>query len=240
MTPPMMTADPRELLDREGIAPNVIDVRRAQVVFSQGDVCANVMFICKGRIKLSVRSKTGREATVATFGPGEFFGQACLAGQRIRTGSATALTPSTILFIDARHMVRLLRRQRAMSDSLIAHLLARNARVEKQLLDQLFNSSEQRLARTLLLLARYGQRGKPRRVLPALSPDTLANMAGTTSARVNSLLNKFTKLGFIEEGDGTLKVNSSLLRIVLGEWSARRHAVATLDGTHNLGNRAFL
>jgi CRP/FNR family transcriptional regulator, cyclic AMP receptor protein len=232
----MLTVNPQALADREGFVRNVVHIRRGQVVFSQGDAGAHVMLICKGRIRLSVRSATGREATVAMLGPGEFFGEACLAGQRIRAGSATAMSPGTIVLIDTPHMVRLLRRHRAMSDRFIAHMLTRNARIEKHLIDELFNSAEQRLARTLLLLARYGQRGKPRRVLPRLSPDTLADMASITRAKLNSFLNKFRKLGFIE-GDGALTINSSLLRIVLRQRKARRHVVPAFDGTIELASR---
>jgi CRP/FNR family cyclic AMP-dependent transcriptional regulator len=221
----MLTVNPQALADLEGIVRNVVHIHRGQVVFSQGDAGAHVIFICKGKIKLSVRSKTGLEATVAMLGPGEFFGQACLAGQRIRVGSATVMSPGTIVLIDTQHMVRLLRRHRAMSDRFIAQMLTRNARIERHLIDQLFNSSEHRLACTLLLLARYGQRGKPRRVLPRLWSDTLAEMAGTTRAKVILSLNKFRKLGFIE-GDGVLTINSSLLRVVLRDRKARRDVAA--------------
>jgi CRP-like cAMP-binding protein len=174
------------------------------------------MYIQTGGIKLSVLSKTGKEAVVAMLGPGDFFGEGCLAGQRFRTGSATAITPSTILLVGKAKMVELLHRERSMSDRFISHLLARNIRIEEDLIDQLFNSSEKRLARTLLLLARYGKLGRPDRVLPRISQGTLAEMVGTTRSRVNFFLNKFKRLGFIEyKGDLPVKINASLLHVVL-------------------------
>jgi CRP/FNR family transcriptional regulator, cyclic AMP receptor protein len=167
-------------------------------------------------VKLSVLSKTGREAVVAMLGPGEFFGEGCLAGQPLRMGTATALTPSVILLIDKGKMVQLLHQQHAMSDRFISHMLARNTRIEEDLIDQLFNSSEKRLARTLLLLARYGKQDKPVRLVPKISQETLAEMIGTTRSRVNFFLNKFKRLGFIDyNGENPLKVNSSLLSVVL-------------------------
>ena len=169
---------------------------------TQGDACEHVMYIQTGGVKLSVLSKTGKEAVVAMLGPGDFFGEGCLAGQPVRMGSATAITPSAILLVGKGTMVRLLHKQHAMSDRFISHMLARNIRIEEDLIDQLFNSSEKRLARTLLLLARYGKQDKPVRVVPKISQDTLAEMIGTTRSRVNFFLNKFKKLGFIERGGG--------------------------------------
>src|SRR5438034_6924663 len=149
-------------------------------------------------------------------GPGDFFGEGCLAGQRVRMGSATAITPSVILLVEKSKMIRLLHRQRAMSDRFIAHMLARNIRIEEDLIDQLFNSSEKRLARALLLLARYGKQDKPSRVVQKISQETLAEMVGTTRSHVNYFLNKFNRLGFIEyNGEIPLKINSSLLTVVL-------------------------
>ena len=171
---------------------------RGEAIFTQGDVCEHVWYIQSGGIKLSVLSKTGKEAVVAMLGPGDFFGEGCLAGQAIRMGSATAVTPSAILRIDKAHMAQLLHKQHAMSDRFISHILTRNIRIEEDLIDQLFNSSEKRLARTLLLLARYGKQAKPTRVVPQISQETLAEMVGTTRSRVNFFLNKFRKLGFIE------------------------------------------
>jgi len=203
-------------LDSAGVAKTIVQYARGDAVFTQGDACEHVMYIQSGGVKLSVLSKTGREAVVAMLGPGDFFGEGCLAGQRFRMGSATAMTPSAILSVDKQKMIRLLHKQHAMSDRFIAHMLARNARIEEDLIDQLFNSSEKRLARALLLLARYGKQDKPARVVPKVSQETLAEMVGTTRSRVNFFLNKFKKLGFIEyDDDLPLKVNSSLLSVVL-------------------------
>jgi len=208
--------DAQAFLESEGVAKTVTKYGRGESVFTQGDVCEHVMYIQTGGIKLSVLSKTGREAVVAMLGPGDFFGEGCLAGQPFRMGSATAITPSTILLVDKAKMVGLLHKQHAMSDRFISHMLARNIRIEEDLIDQLFNSSEKRLARTLLLLARYGKQDKPARVVPKISQETLAEMVGTTRSRVNFFLNKFKKLGFIEYDDKLpLKVNSSLLSVVL-------------------------
>jgi CRP/FNR family transcriptional regulator, cyclic AMP receptor protein len=203
-------------LESAGVAKTVVRYRRGDTVFTQGDACDHVMYIQAGGIKLSVLSKTGREAVVAMLGPGDFFGEGCLAGQPLRMGSATAITPSTILLVGKALMVGLLHRQHAMSDRFIAHMLARNVRIEEDLIDQLFNSSEKRLARTLLLLARYGKQDKPARTVPRISQDTLAKMIGATRSRVNFFLNKFKKLGFIEyDDDHPLKIHSSLLSVVL-------------------------
>ena len=201
-------------LDSAGVAKKIVEYRRGELIFTQGDPCEHVLYIQKGRVKLSVISKGGREAVVAMLGAGEFFGEGCLAGQPLRMGSATATIDSTVLFVDKDQMVRLLHRQHAMSDRFIAHMLARNIRVEEDLIDQLFNSSEKRLARTLLLLARYGKHDKHARTVPAVSQETLAEMVGTTRSRVNFFMKKFERLGFIDYADG-LKVNNSLLTVVL-------------------------
>jgi CRP-like cAMP-binding protein len=203
-------------LDSSGIAKTVVEYGRGETIFTQGDACKDVLYIQTGGVKLSVLSKTGREAVVAMLGPGDFFGEGCLAGQRVRMGSATAITPSAILLVGKEKMVRLLHQQHAMSDRFISHMLSRNSRIEEDLIDQLFNSSEKRLARTLLLLARYGKQDKPARVVPRISQETLAEMVGTTRSRVNFFLNKFKRLGFIEyNGNIPLKINSSLLSVVL-------------------------
>ncbi|HET9831444.1 MAG TPA: Crp/Fnr family transcriptional regulator [Vicinamibacterales bacterium] len=203
-------------LKSTGVAKRIARYGQGDAIFTQGDACDHVMYIQAGGVKLSVLSKAGREAVVAMLGPGDFFGEGGLAGQPFRMGSATATTPSTILLIDKVEMVELLHKQHAMSDRFISHLLARNIRIEEDLIDQLFNSSEKRLARTLLLLARYGKHDKPVRVVPRISQETLAEMIGTTRSRVNFFLNKFKKLGFIEyDGELPLKVNSSLLSVVL-------------------------
>ena len=201
-------------LDSAGIARKIVEYRRAEVIFAQGDPCEHVLYIQSGGVKLSVLSNAGREAVVAMLGPGEFFGEGCLAGQSVRVGSATATTDSAVLLVDKDQMVRLLHMQHALSDRFIAHMLARNIRIEEDLVDQLFNSSEKRLARTLLLLARYGKHDTPVRAVPTISQETLAEMVGTTRSRVNFFMKKFQRLGFIDYTNG-LKVNHSLLTVVL-------------------------
>jgi len=206
--------DVQGFLDSSGINRKIVEYRRAAVIFTQGDPCEHVLYLQKGGVKLSVLSKSCREAVVAMLGPGEFFGEGCLAGQPIRTGNAKTTMDSAILHVDKDQMVRLLHRQHALSDRFIAHMLARNIRIEEDLVDQLFNSSEKRLARTLLLLARYGKHDKPVRQVPPVSQETLAEMIGTTRSRVNFFMKKFQRLGFIDYTDG-LKVNNSLLTVVL-------------------------
>jgi CRP-like cAMP-binding protein len=204
------------LLEAAGVAKTIVRYGRGDAIFTQGDACEHVMYIQAGGVKLSVLSKTGREAVVAMLGPGDFFGEGCLAGQPLRVGSASAITSATILMVAKAKMVGLLHKQRVMSDRFIAHMLARNIRIEEDLIDQLFNSSEKRLARTLLVLARYGQQDRPARVVTNITQETLAEMIGTTRSRVNFFLNKFKKLGFIEcTGKLPLKINSSLLSVVL-------------------------
>jgi CRP-like cAMP-binding protein len=201
-------------LGSAGIARKIVEYRRAEVIFTQGDPGESVLYIQKGGVKLSVLSKTGREAVVAMLAPGDFFGEGCLAGQPVRMGSATAITDSIILLVDKDQMVRLLHKQHTMSDRFIAHMLARNIRIEEDLIDHLFNSSEKRLARTLLLLARYGKQDTLVRAVPKLSQETLAEMVGTTRSRVNFFMKKFQRLGFIDYKDG-LKVHNALLTVVL-------------------------
>lgn len=208
--------DVHDYLESTGVATSGVKFARGAAVFRQGDAAEHVMYIQSGGVKLSVVSKAGREAVVAVLEAGDFFGEGCLAGQRLRMGSATAVSASAILLVAKPAMVRLLHKQPAMSDRFIAHMLARNIRIEEDLIDQLFNSSEKRLARALLLLARYGKQDAPARVVPRLSQETLAEMIGTTRSRVNFFLNKFKKLGFIEyDGERPLTVNSSLLSVVL-------------------------
>jgi len=203
-------------LDSPGLAKTIVEYRRGESIFAQGDACLDVLYIQSGGVKLSVLSKNGREAVVAMLGPGDFFGEGCLAGQPVRMGSATAITPSVVMLVGKQKMVKLLHKQHAMSDRFISHMLSRNIRIEEDLIDQLFNSSEKRLARTLLLLARYGKPDKPARAVPKISQATLAKMVGTTRSRVNFFLNKFKRLGFIEyDGDVPLKINNSLLSVVL-------------------------
>ena len=208
------TFNVQAFLESSGIARKIAKYRRGEVIFTQGDQCEHVLYIQKGGVKLSVLSKAGREAVVAMLGPGEFFGEGCLAGQPIRMGSATATSDSDILLVDKDQMVRLLHKQHALSDRFITHMLARNIRIEEDLVDQLFNSSEKRLARALLLLARYGKHDKPVRAVPPVTQETLAEMVGTTRSRVNFFMKKFQRLGFIDYKNG-LKVNNSLLTVVL-------------------------
>jgi len=206
----------QSVLDSADIAKRIVVFSRGETIFTQGDRCADVMHIQAGGVKLSVRSTTGREAVVAMLGPGDFFGEGCLAGQPLRMGSATAITPSTIALVGKGKMVRLLHEQHAMSDRFITHMLTRNIRIEEDLIDHLFNSSEKRLARALLLLARYGTQTRPARVVPKISQERLADMVGTTRSRVSVLLKKFTRLGFIEYNrEIPLRINRSLLGVVL-------------------------
>jgi CRP-like cAMP-binding protein len=203
-------------LDSAGVTKTIVEYDRGDVIFTQGEACKHVLYIRAGAVKLSVLSKSGKEAVIAMLGPGDFFGEGCLAGQPVRMGSATAIAPSTIVLVGKDKMARLLHQQHSMSDRFITHMLARNIRIEEDLIDQLFNSSEKRLARTLLLLARYGKQEKPIGMMPTISQETLAEMIGTTRSRVNFFLNKFKRLGFIEyNGKRPLTINSSLLSVVL-------------------------
>lgn len=203
-------------LDTAGVARKVTDYRRNESVYAQGDAAGTVMYIQKGGVKLSVVNGSGKEAVVAMFGPTDFFGEGCMAGQTIRMGTATAMTPTTLLVIQKDELLRVLHSEHELSDHFIAYMLGHNIRVEEDLVDQLFNSSEKRLARTLLLLARYGKQEQPDRILPKVSQETLASMVGTTRSRVNFFMNKFRKMGFIEY-NGKIKVNKSLLTVVLHE-----------------------
>jgi len=203
-------------LDSAGVARKIKEFQRGVTIFSQGDPANHVLYIQNGGVKLSVVSEAGKEAVVAILGPGEFFGEGCLAGQPARMGTATAITPTSALVIDKDEMIRVLHKEHMFSDRFISYMLSRNIRVEEDLIDQLFNSSEKRLARTLLLLARYGKQDQPQRVLPKVSQETLAEMIGTTRSRVNFFMNKFRKLGFIKYNGG-LQINSSLLSVVLHE-----------------------
>jgi CRP/FNR family transcriptional regulator, cyclic AMP receptor protein len=184
------------------------------VIFAQGSAANSVFYVQEGGVKLAVISAAGKEAVVGMLGPGDFFGEGCLAGQPLRMGTAKAVARTAVLRIPKRDMVRLLHEHPDFSDRFINHMLTRNIRIEEDLVDQLFNSSEKRLARTLLLLARYGREDKTFRVIPKLSQETLAEMVGTTRSRVNFFMNKFRKLGLIEY-NGVLKVNNSLVSIVL-------------------------
>ncbi len=204
----------QDFLDSAGVARRVAEFKKTETIFSQGDPAKNVLYIQKGGVRLSVVNESGKEAVVAVLGPGDFFGEGCLAGQPIRIGTAAAITATTVLIIDKKEMIRVLHDEHAFSDRFISYMLSRNIRVEEDLIDQLFNSSEKRLARTLLLLARYGKEDKPQRVLPKIPQEMLAEMVGTTRSRVNFFMNKFRKLGFIKYNGG-LQINTSLLSVVL-------------------------
>jgi CRP/FNR family transcriptional regulator, cyclic AMP receptor protein len=206
--------DAQAFLDSAGVAGKPKGFKKAEVIYSQGDAAKNVLYLQKGGVKLTVVNEVGREAVVAILGPGDFFGEGCLAGQSVRVGTATAITPSTIQVIEKGEMLKVLHEQHALPDQFIAFMLARNIRIEEDLIDRLFNSSEKRLARTLLLLARYGKEDQPHGVLPNVSQETLAEMIGTTRPRVNFFMNKFRKLGFIKYNGG-IEINTSLLSVVL-------------------------
>jgi CRP/FNR family transcriptional regulator, cyclic AMP receptor protein len=201
-------------LDSAGLARRIVEYRRSQKIYAQGDPASSVMYIQKGGVKLSVVNAVGKEAVVGILGPGDFFGEGCLAGQDIRMGTVTAITPTAILVIEKNEMMRVLHAEHALSDRFMSYILSRNIRIEEDLVDQLFNSSEKRLARTLLLLARYGKQSQPQKMLPKVSQQMLGEMIGTTRARVSFFMNKFRKLGFISYNGG-LEVHNSLLTVVL-------------------------
>jgi CRP/FNR family cyclic AMP-dependent transcriptional regulator len=206
--------DVQTFFDSAGVARKVADFPKKATIFGQGDPAKHVMYIQQGGVKLSVVNESGKEAVVAVLRPGDFFGEGCLAGQPIRMGSATSTAQTSVLVIDKDEMIRVLHAEHEFSDRFIAYMLSRNIRVEEDLIDQLFNSTEKRLARTLLLLARFGKKNEPQKILPKVSQETLAEMIGTTRSRVNLFMNKFKKLGFIDNTDG-LEINSSLLSVVL-------------------------
>ena len=201
-------------LDSTGLGRKVEKFRKKETVFAQGDPAQSVMYIQEGGVKLTVVNEVCREAVVAILGPGDFFGEGCLAGQSKCIATATAIAPTTVLVIEKNEMIRVLHREHEFSDRFIVYMLARNIRVEEDLVDQLFNSTEKRLARTLLLLARYGVEGQPQKVLAKVSQETLAEMIGTTRSRVNMFMNKFRKLGFIKY-NGEIQIDNSLLSVVL-------------------------
>jgi CRP/FNR family cyclic AMP-dependent transcriptional regulator len=206
--------DARTFLNSAGLARKVAEFRRSATIFTQGDPSKHVMYIRVGGVKLSVINEVGKEAVVAMLGPGDFFGEGCLTGQKVRMGTATAITTTTLLVIERDEMIRVLHGQHEFSDRFIQYVLSRNIRIEADLIDQLFNSTEKRLARALLRLASYGKEGRPQRVLAKVSQETLAEMIGTSRSRVNLFMNKFKKLGFIHSNGG-LHINSSLLSVVL-------------------------
>jgi CRP/FNR family transcriptional regulator, cyclic AMP receptor protein len=206
--------DPPAFLATIGVGRKVVLFPKKQGIFTQGDTANAVFYIQTGKVKLTVVSKPGKEATIGILGEGDFFGEACLAGQPLRMLTATAMTDCAVLRIDKKAMMEALHRGHEFSDLFVAYLLARNVRYEEDLVDQLFNSSEKRLARILLLLAQFGKEGKPENVVPKISQEMLAEMIGTTRSRVSFFMNRFRKLGFIHYNGG-LQVHSSLLNIVL-------------------------
>jgi CRP/FNR family transcriptional regulator, cyclic AMP receptor protein len=201
-------------VDWTGVRVQRVEHDTATQIFAQGDPATSVMYVEKGAVRLSVLSHAGKEAVVAVLDAGHFFGEGCLAGQMHRMATATAMAPSTILAVEKPEMVRQLHAVPAFADRFLTHMLTRNIRIEEDLVDQLFNSTEKRLARTLLLLARYGEPEASHRALPKVSQEVLAEMVGTTRSRVNFFMNKFRKLGFIDY-NGALKINNSLLSVVL-------------------------
>jgi CRP-like cAMP-binding protein len=203
-----------KVLEAAGVPGRHADYETAAVIFSQGDPGTTVMFIKKGTVKLSVVSTAGKEAVVGLLKSGDFVGEGCLAGQSRRMATARALTPTTIVILDKKEVTKRLHDSPDFTDRFLSHMLSRNIRVEEDLVDQLFNSSEKRLARALLLLARYGEHEKPQRVLPRVSQELLAEMVGTTRSRVNFFMNKFRRLGFIDYNGG-LRIDNSLLSVVL-------------------------
>jgi CRP/FNR family cyclic AMP-dependent transcriptional regulator len=213
-TPPALF-DVRAFLESSGVSRRITRFASGKVIFAQGAPATSVFYVQDGAVRLSVLSPSGKEAIVAMLGKGDFFGEGCLAGQSVRMGTATATAPTAVLRIPRDEMARTLHEQSAFSDRFIAHMLVRNIRIEEDLVDQLFNSSEKRLARTLLLLARYGKPDTAQHTLPKLSQETLAEMVGTTRSRVNFFLSKFRRLGFITYDGRGIRINSSLVSIVL-------------------------
>jgi len=208
--------DVKWLLDSAGLGRKIAKFGAKEIVFTQGDPAKNVIYIQEGGVKLTVVNETGKEAVVAILKPGDFVGEGCLAGQSTCMVTATTTVPTIVLVIEKGEMTRMLHKEQEFSDRFIAYMLARNIRIEEDLIDQLFNSSEKRLARTLLLLAHYGETGQTQKMLPKISQEVLAEMVGTTRSRVNFFMNKFRKLGFIKYNGG-LQINTSLLSVVLHE-----------------------
>jgi len=193
---------------------NLFEYKKGARIFTQGDASNHVLYIQQGGIRISVFNEGGKEAVIGILGAGDFLGESCMSGLPFRMSTATAIVGTKVLAIEKKEMIRALRTEPAFSDRFISYMLSRNIRVEEDLIDQLFNSTEKRLARTLLLLARYGKQGQPQKMLPKISQETLAEMIGTTRPRVNVFMNKFRKLGFIEYKD-TIRINNSLLNVVL-------------------------
>jgi len=206
--------DPREFLAKVGEGKAILEFRKDQVVFAQGDAADTVFYIQKGQVKVVVISEQGKEAVVGIFGPGQFFGEGCMNGHSIRIATTTAMEDCLVTAITKAAMLAVLHDQPKFSEMFMAYLLTRNSRIEEDLIDQLFNSSEKRLARLLLLLANFGKEGSPQPIIPNISQETLAEMIGTTRSRVSFFMNKFRKLGFISY-NGKIEVNNSLLNAVL-------------------------
>ncbi len=207
--------DPKKFLATIGEGRRVVLFSKKQAIFAQGDPADAVFYLQRGKVQLSVVSKVGKEATIGILNDGDFFGEGSLAGQTLRMGSATAMTDCTVMRIEREAMMAALHREHKFSDLFVAYLLARNIRYEEDLVDQLFNSSEKRLARILLLLAHFGKEGIPDTVIPRISQETLAEMIGTTRSRVSFFMNRFRKLGFVNYDTNGLQVHSSLLNVVL-------------------------
>ncbi len=210
--------EPQTFLDISGMARKVAEFGKDEQIYGQGDAAKTAMYIQKGNVKFSVVSTSGKVAVVAMLGPNDFFGEGCIAGQSVRMGTATAITPTTLLAIDKNELLHTLRTQDKLSDCFVEFILSHKNRVEEALIDQLFNSSEKRLARALLVLGRYGKaQHQPDDELPTVSQETLSEIVGTTRSRVNFFMNKFRKLGFIEYHNRKIKINKSLLTFVLDE-----------------------
>ncbi len=207
--------DPEKFLATIGVAGKVVAFPEKQTVFLQGDAADSVFYIQEGRVRLTVVSKAGKEATLGILSQGEFFGEGCLVGRPARMKSATTMTDCKLLCVDKKAMIEALHREHEFSDMFVANLMTRNIRYEEDLVDHLFNSSEKRLARALLKLARFGREGTPKSVIPRISQETLAEMIGTTRSRVSYFMNRFRESGFVDYGGGGLQVHSSLLNVVL-------------------------
>jgi CRP-like cAMP-binding protein len=206
--------DVGQYLATSGVKKKLVSYRKSQIIFSQGDKCGSVYYLQTGGVKITTLSSTGKEAVIALLHPGDFFGEGCIAGQPLRVSTATAFEPASALSIEKLEMNRVIHDEPEFADRFVAHMLKRNVRIEEDLVDQLFNSSEKRLARALLLVARYGNDDKPQKIVPQISQGTLAEMVGTTRSRVSFFMNKFRKLGFIEYNGG-IHVHDSLLRVIL-------------------------
>jgi len=210
--------EPEIFLDDSGMVRKAAEFQKDEAIYIQGDLAQNVMYIQTGNVKFSVVNTLGKEAVVAMFGPNDFFGEGCMAGQLVRTGTATAITPTALLTIDKNELLHMLRTRHTLSNHFVEYMLSHNTRVEEDLIDQLFNSSEKRLARTLLVLGRYGTaQHQAEGELPDVTQEVLAQIVGTTRSRVNFFMNKFRKLGFIEYHRRRIKINKSLLTFVLDE-----------------------